>query len=318
MDRRGLWSQYSHRTVILNLRKQTLGARAADLKMFRPSKVLSEAFVKRVTGNYQKCFGKGPPGHLEALTLCARMSTSRLARTNALYHNMHHTLMVALVGEDIIRGKLYRDGDVRSIDWLHFMVSLFSFGLGFTRNLCKADNNATCVIHESGEAITLPHGSTDGSLWPYFTDRTKIFLHEHYAHHPILDPEVLAAQVEYSRFPPPPTNDETETYPGLLRAAQVIGAIADPDFSLKMMPLWLELKECNLHEALGFHSASELRDKYPRFFWKVLHPMIPEGMDLLTYTGSGRLWLANMHAHVLLEEHRVPPTAVAATSESAV
>ena len=60
------------------------------------------------------------------------MSTSRLARTNALYHNMHHTLMVALVGEDIIRGKLYRDGDVRSIDWLHFMVSLFSFGLGFT------------------------------------------------------------------------------------------------------------------------------------------------------------------------------------------
>ena len=161
------------------------------------------------------------------------------------------------------------------------------------------------------------HGATDGSLWPHFTDRTKIFLREYYANHPILDPEILAAQVEYSRFPPPRTNDETETYPGLLRAAQVIGAIADPDFSLKMMRLWLELKECNLQETLGFNSPSELRDKYPQFFWNMLHPMIPEGMELLTYTGSGRLWLANMHAHVLLEEHRTPPTAVEPKGESA-
>ena len=114
--------------------------------MFRPSKVISEAFVKRVTGNYRKCFGEGPPGHLETLTLAARMSLSRLARTNALYHNMDHTMMVSLVGEAIIRGRVYRDGDVRSIDWLHFMVALFSFGLGFTRNLCRGDSGALCVI----------------------------------------------------------------------------------------------------------------------------------------------------------------------------
>lgn len=275
--------------------------------MFRPSKVISEAFVKRITGSYRKCFGEGPPGHLETLTLCARMSMSRLARTNALYHNMDHTMMVALVGEDIIRGRLYRDGDVRSIDWLHFMVSLFSFGLGFTRNLCRGDSNAECVIDEQGTIITLPRGSTDGMLWPYFTDRTKIYLREYYQGHPILDPEILASQVEYSRFPPPEgQNQDTATYPGLLRAAQVIGAIADPDFALKMMRLWLEMKECGGKHLMGFNSAIELRNNYPKFFWSMLHPLIPDGMDCMTYTGSGRLWLANMHAHVLLEEHRIP------------
>jgi hypothetical protein len=296
-----------------------LAYRARSSAMFRPSKILSEAFVKRVTGNYRKCFGEGPPGHLETLTLSARMSMSRLARTNALYHNLDHTMMVALVGEDIIRGRLYRDGDVRSIDWLHFMVSLFSFGLGFTRRLCREDAGSTCVIDAEGNTTTLPHGATDGMLWPHFTDRSKIFLREHYHDHPILDPDVLAEQVEYSRFPPPPGEVQaTQTYPGLLRAAQVIGAIADPDFSLKMTRLWLEMDECGLSGPMGFSTANVLRKNYPQFFWTMLHPLIPGGMELLTYTGSGRLWLANMHAHVLLEEHRTPPASLAdATRDNA-
>ena len=59
-----------------------------------------------------------------------------------------------------------------------------------------------------------------------------------------------------------------------------------------------------MHELLRFDSVSTLRDSYPQFFWEMLNPLIPDGVDLLSYTGSGRLWLANMHAHVLLEEHR--------------
>ena len=273
--------------------------------MFRPFKIVSQAFVQRLEDDYRRCFGAGPPGHLETLRLSASMSLARLARSNALYHNVDHTIMVTLVGEDIVRGRLYRDGDVRSIDWVHFMVALLSFGLGFTRNLCRGDRNAECVVDDEGRTITLPRSATDGSLWPHFTDRSKLFVREYYRDHHILDPDVLADIVEYSRFPPPAgLSLETGSYPGLLRAAQVIGAIADPDFSMKMTRLWLEMRECGLHTKLGFHTVSALRDNYPHFFWSMLHPLIPEGMELLTYTGSGRLWLANMHAHVLLEEHR--------------
>lgn len=287
--------------------------------MFRPFKIVSEAFVGRIENDYRMCFGEGPPGHLETVRLAARMSLSRLARTNALYHNLEHTMLVALVGEDILRGRLYRDGDVRSIDWVHFMVALLSFGLGFTRNLCKGDRNAVCVIDQQGTTITLPRGATDGLLWPYFTDRSQIFVREYYRDHHILDPDLLAAIVDYARFPPPEgQQQDTTSYPGLLRAAQVIGAIADPDFSMKMMRLWLEMRECGLHQAMGFESFTDLRDNYPQFFWTVLHPLIPDGMDLLTYTGSGRLWLANMHAHVLLEEHREGAEPVAGVSGCAV
>jgi hypothetical protein len=273
--------------------------------MFRPSKIITEAFVRRMESDYLELYGEGPPGHLETIRLVARMAFSRLARSNALYHNLGHTMMVALVGADMMRGKLFRDGNVSSSDWTHFMVSLCTFGLGFTRDLIHGDRHATCVVDVEGTTVELPRGATDAMLWPYFTDRGKIFVREHFAKHHVLDPELIAANIEYARFPPPPgVNLETSSYAGLLRAAQVIGAIADPDFSLKMMPLWLEIKECGMQDAMGYADVTDLRDTYPSFFWSMLHPLIPDGIDCLTYTGTGRLWLANMHSHVLLEEHR--------------
>ena len=272
--------------------------------MYRPSKVIIEAFVLRIEADYRGIYGAGPPGHLDTTLLATRMAFSRLARSNALYHNLGHTLMASLIGAEIIRGKLYRDGNVSSSEWVHFMVSLLTFALGFTRNLLKADRDSTCVIGEQGETLALPRGATDAMLWPHFTERGKLFVREYYAGHDVLDPELLADNIEYARFPPPTDrNLETDSYPGLTRAAQVIGAIADPDFTLKMMPLWLELKECGMNSALGYTDVTDLRDTYPAFFWQMLHPLIPDGIDCLTYTGTGRLWLSNMHAHVLVHEH---------------
>ncbi|MEM7404221.1 MAG: metal-dependent phosphohydrolase [Pseudomonadota bacterium] len=273
--------------------------------MFRPSKIIIDAFVQRMESDYREIYGDGPPGHLDTVRNTARMAFSRLVRSNALYHNLAHTLLVTRVGSDMLRGKLYRDGNVTSRDWTHFMVSLVTFALGFTRNLVRGDHNATCVTGNDGKTIELPRGATDAMLWPYFTERGKCFVREYFANHYILDPDAIAENIEYARFPPSHGNNpETESYPGLLRAAQVIGSIADPDFSLKMTPLWLELKECGLHESMGYQSAIDVSETYPQFFWDTLHPLIGDGIDCLTYTGSGRLWLANMHSHVLLEEHR--------------
>ena len=158
--------------------------------MFRPAKIVSDAFVARIEDDYRKLFGEGPPGHLETISMVARMSVSRLARTNALYHNLDHTMMVALVGEDILRGRAYRDGDVRSIDWVHFLISLLTFGLGFTRDLCKGDSQGVCIINDTGDTISLPRGATDGYLWPYFTDRSKLFVRQYFRGHHIVDTEI--------------------------------------------------------------------------------------------------------------------------------
>ena len=118
--------------------------------------------------DYLEIYGEGPPGHLEAMRINSRMAFSRLARSNALYHNLGHTLLVALVGSDMLRGKIYRDGNVTSSEWVHFMVSLVTFAIGFTRNLVKGDRHSLCVVDEQCNTIELPRGATDAVLWAVF------------------------------------------------------------------------------------------------------------------------------------------------------
>lgn len=60
-------------------------------------------------------------------TSLASLRASRLeniAASDAAYHNMNHTIMVTLVGQEILRGKHTRDGGVTPRDWLHFTISL--------------------------------------------------------------------------------------------------------------------------------------------------------------------------------------------------
>ena len=273
--------------------------------MFRPSDIIIDAFIERLRLAYTEVYADGEPGHRETIAQVARMALGRLSQSNALYHNLDHTLLVTMVGHDILRGKFVRDGGVTSRDWVNFVCSLLCFAIGFYRHACPGDDDARCVVDESGATVEVSAGVTDGWLWPYFTDRGKIFVRHHFADHTVLDAEMLAANIEYSRFPPPvDRNPDTDTFPGLLRAAHIIGAVADPYFQRKMPALVQELDESGMTERLGYQTVAEFRAHYPELFWQTLHPLIVDAVALLDHTGQGREWVANMHAHLLAEEHR--------------
>ena len=271
--------------------------------MFRPAAIVIEAFVAQVLASYDRLYPSADPAHRQALLQVARMALQRIARSNAPYHDLDHTIVVTQVGQDICRGRVVRDGNVDSLNWVHFIVSLLCFAVGFSRNLCPGDAGEVCVADASGRTVTVPRDTSDGALWPYFADRSKLFVRRYFRDHPVLDAERLAAGIEYTRFPPPADrNRETASEPGLLRAAHFIGAVADPDFMLKMQPLFIELREAGVAGGLGFDTAAAMKRGYAQLFWTVLHPLIGDGMDLLTYTAEGRVWLANLHAHVLRAE----------------
>jgi hypothetical protein len=234
-----------------------------------------------------------------------RMSLARVARSDALYHDLVYTLLVTLVGQDILRGRIARDADVTSNDWVHFLASILCSNVGIVRGTCPGDDENRCVTGDDAEPMELPRGATDGALWSYRAERSQIFVRHHFRDHAVLSWEALAANIQYSRFPPPLDSDhEVASYPGLLRAAHLIGTVADPNFVLKINRLFLEAHESGIADQLGYANAPDFIARYPVFFWRVLHPLIGEATDLLGYTGAGRVWLANMHAHLLVEEHR--------------
>ena len=100
-----------------------------------------------------------------------------------------------------------------------------------------------------------------------------------------------------------------ESLLAVLAESPVARAVADLAAQLDRDRHAVDKALCVLHrrglvERLAFRSVAEFRNDYPAFFWRVLAPFIRDGIRLLEYTDDGRMWLAQMHAHVLAEEHR--------------
>lgn len=259
-----------------------------------------EVMVKR----FRALFGDSRPDLAETISQAARVTMTRIAGSNALYNDLDHTIAVTEAGQDILRGKLVRDGNVKAEDWTHFLVALLCYSIGFCRDLLPGDDGRRCVIDASGKTVLLPVGVTNGALWPYFIERSTLFVQHYFADHPLLEADRLAEYLQAGRFPIKPNyNTDPGSLPGLLRAADIIGTIGDPDYTRKLGPMLIELREAGLTGLFGYEDVAGFHTLYHHQFETELRPLIGKAIRLLELTASGRAWLAGMHAHLLLEQH---------------
>ena len=96
----------------------------------------------------------------------------------------------------------------------------------------------------------------------------------------------------------------TDDYPGLVRAADLIGQLADINYARKMPALFAEFKETGMAEKLGYRSAAELRAGFPGFFKNVVTPYIGDALRYLRVTQEGKEWIARLYAHAFAEEQQ--------------
>jgi hypothetical protein len=275
--------------------------------MFNPTLVVIEAFLQRVEETYLKTFGD----NLEDICLVlpgARHSLEIIANSDAPYHDVNHTMMVTMVGLEVLRGKIQIEGDVSSMDWVHFLISLLNHDIGFVRGICRADRNGRYAISKSMETVVPPPGATDAFLTPYHVDRAKLFISERFGHDHQLDADTIIRNIERTRFPVPSGEDHKASadMPGLLRAADLIGQLADPHYMRKISALFAEFAETGQAAKMGYETAADLRAGYPSFFWAVASPFINDGLRYLRRTQEGQKWVANLYAHVFAEEHEAP------------
>jgi hypothetical protein len=174
--------------------------------------------------------------------------------------------------------------------------------------VCRGDGNGRYVYDDKGEVVALPDGSTDASLTPYHVTRSKLFVRERFGKIALIhvDTMEIEANIEHTRFPVPEDEQHSSTgdYPGLLRAADLIGQLADVNYLRKIPALFAEFRETGVNKKLGFRNPEDLRNAYPRFFWKAVKPYIGDALDYLRVTQEGKFWIANLYAHVFSEEHR--------------
>jgi hypothetical protein len=173
------------------------------------------------------------------------------------------------------------------------------------RGTCREDGNGRFSNGRPGETVTIPDGSTDAAMTPFHVDRGKHFIHERFGGHKIIDAAGIASNIEFTRFPVPKDTDHqgTNDLPGLVRAADLIGQLADPNYLRKLPALYGEFAETGANEKLGYKNPGDLRRGYAGFFWNVVTPYIKDGLRYLRATQEGKQWIANLYSHVFSVEH---------------
>lgn len=276
--------------------------------MFNATEYVIDAFVKRVYDGYKAVYGAMEPDFPEIIEWAGRMALERLSNTDCLYHDAEHTILVTLVGQEIMHGKQLRERSVKPRDWMQMMVALLCHDIGYVRGICQADQSGEYVIDESGKTTKAPRGISDAYLAPYHVDRGKMFVRERFNGHPVLNVDVICACIERTRFPIPddPEYQRDDDFPGLVRAADLIGQLADPMYLCKVGRLFREFEETGTNAVLGYKTPADVSETYPKFYWGLVSKYIQPALGYLRLTHEGKQWVANLYAHVFAAEHGEP------------
>ncbi len=276
--------------------------------MFNITELEIDAFVQHLQDGYRRTYGGYKSDYAEIIGWAGGMALENIANSDALYHNVDHTILVTLVGQEILRGKHIREGGVSAEDWLHFSLSLLCHDIGYVKGVCRDDRDGRYATGADRPMVTLAAGATDAALTPYHVDRGKLFVAERFGGHRLIDVETVKRNIEPTRFPVPTEEDDTDTvgYPGLVRAADLIGQLSDPRYLKKIPALYFEFHETGVAQKLGYAHPGDLRANYPRFYWKGVHPYVKDSLDYLSFTQTGKQVKANLYANVFVVEHEAP------------
>ena len=133
--------------------------------MFNPTQLVIDAFVSELKDRYLRIYGLLEPEFPNVIAFCGRMALESIANSDAPYHDVNHTIMVTLVGQEILKGKHLSEGGVSPADWLHFVISLLGQVIGYVHGVCHGDSVAgglAGVVQQHGIFAVGGDGGVDG------------------------------------------------------------------------------------------------------------------------------------------------------------
>jgi hypothetical protein len=279
----GIWNVYAIKTtnpmiIVPELAAEALGS------------FLAESLRRR--------FGSKSGALIELVQSAARLALDCIGNSDALYHNVEHTMLVTLVGYDIMSGRSLLSS-TSAEDYAHFLIACLLHDIGLVRGMLTEDSREGYVINANGGKAKLPRGSSDAALMPYRVDRSKLFVMNRIVRSKLLDADRVANVIEFTRFPASTDlkdlgNEECT----LMRAADFIGQLGDPRYLQKANALYCEFAETGVNEKFGYTSAADLIDLYPQFYFNSLSTHLHSAIRYLNVTSSGRRWIDSLYGNI--------------------
>ncbi|MGA7811029.1 HD domain-containing protein [Bradyrhizobium sp.] len=274
--------------------------------MMTVPELAADALGKFLENYMRRRFGSSQTHLVEMVPSIARIAIECIGNSDALYHNVEHTMLVTLAGHDILRGRALH-AHMPAEDYAHVIIACLTHDIGYVRGLFKADDKEGYVVDPSGRKVTLPRGSSDAALLPHHVDRSKMFVMERIEGIALLDKRRIARAIEGTRFPVslPSDGEDEDEEASLLRAADLIGQLGDPHYIRKANALYHEFEEAGLNRQFDYSSPADLVNLYPQFYWNSVAPQVQTAIRYLNVTSNGRQWIANLYGNVFRAERDI-------------
>ena len=273
--------------------------------MITVPEMAAEALGSFLTTHMHRRFGSTHANLIEAIPSAARLALECIGNSDALYHNVEHTMLVTLVGYDIMKGRSLLISTSAS-DFAHLIVACLFHDIGFVRGILTGDSEDGYVIDAGGRRAKLLRGSSDAALMPYHVERSKLYVMDRLGKSPLLDATRVSRAIEFTRFPiPADLDDEDDEEGSLARAANLIGQLGDPHYLRKANALYYEFEEVGMNKQLGYASPADLMDLYPQFYFNGVSAYLQRAIRYLNVTSSGRRWIAGLYSNVFRAEREL-------------
>jgi hypothetical protein len=249
-------------------------------------------------------FGSTDVALTELIPALSRLALDCIGNSDALYHNVEHTMLVTLVGHEIMSGRALLMPTSAS-DYAHVIAACLFHDIGYVRGILKQDGADEYVTDSGGGKTALARGSSDAALMPYHVDRSKLFVMDRVARSKLLDAGRITSAIECTRFPPARDHEKDNEEGFLVRAADLIGQLGDPHYLRKVNALYYEFEEVGMNRQLGYTSPADLTNQYPQFYWSSVSVHIQPALRYLNVTSSRRQWMATLYSNVFRAEREL-------------
>ena len=139
---------------------------------------------------------------------------------------------------------------------------------------------------------------------PHHVDRSKLYVMKRIEGIAPLNSQRIADAIEGTRFPHREGLQYDEEA-SIVRAADFIGQLGDPNYIRKANALYHEFDEVGINRELGYESPADIVNCYPQFYWNIVAPHIQTEIRYLNMTSSGRQWIASLYANVFRAEREI-------------
>ena len=101
----------------------------------------------------QRRYGRAETRLVELVPSIARIALECIGNSDALYHNVEHTMLVTLAGHDILRGRALH-AHMPPEDYAHLIIACVTHDIGYVRGIFVQDDEDGVLVERCCEPPT--------------------------------------------------------------------------------------------------------------------------------------------------------------------